>query len=437
MKDALDRSPERDASAAGQGGDVAEPMRVTGPLWHEDPSPSQPPTPRDTPPYGYVPEPPHGYVPEPPHGYVPETETAVPSRRQPGSRGEYGGYGIAVRRGPRHRVSRPKRRRALRRTALTLLVTLLAIPTGTFLWADIKLNRQVDLGASGARHPAGEGTNYLIVGSDSRAGLTDEEKRELHTGSAAGRRTDSMILLHTGSVGTTMVSLPRDSWVTIPGFTNPRTGKHTGPAKNKLNAAFALGGAKMLVRTVERNTGLKIDHNVEVGFAGVVNLVNAVGGVPMCLDRDIKDKKSGADLKKGCQTLDGTAALAFVRQRHQEARGDLGRSRNQQKFLSALAREAATPGTVLNPFDLYPALNAGLNTLIVDRQTGLRDLTSMFEAIHGVTGGQGKQINVPVANPGLRTSKGSAALWNEAQAGKLFSELRNDRPVTLPPKSAR
>jgi LCP family protein required for cell wall assembly len=240
-----------------------------------------------------------------------------------------------------------------------------------------------------------------------------------------------MILLHTGAGGTSMVSLPRDSWLTVPGHTSPMTGKHYGPVKNKLNAAFALGGPKMLVRTIERNTGVTIHHYVEVGFAGFVNLVNAVGGVPICLDRDLRDKKSGANFTKGCHTLDGRAALAFVRQRHQEAQGDLGRSKNQRKFLSALAHRAGKPGTVLNPFSLYGALNAGLDTLIVDRDTSLLDLATMFRAVQGVTGGHGKQINVPVANLGFHTPQGSAVLWDKAQARKLFSELNDDRPVDV------
>lgn len=333
------------------------------------------------------------------------------------------------------RSHRSRRRRPVRRVVIGVLVVLLGVPAGTLAWADTKLNTEVDLGTPGQGQQAGKGTNYLIVGSDSREGLTDQEKRDLHTGSAGGRRTDSMILLHTGAGGATMVSLPRDSWLTVPGYTSPMTGKHHGPVKNKLNAAFAVGGPKMLVRTIERNTGVPIHHYVEVGFAGFVNLVNAVGGVPICLDRDLKDKKSGANFTKGCHTLDGRAALAFVRQRHQEAQGDLGRSKNQRKFLSALAHRAGKPGTVLNPFSLYGALNAGLDTLIVDRDTGLVDLAKMFRAVQGVTGGHGKQINVPVASLGFHTRKGSAVLWDKAQAHKLFSELNDDRPVDVKDKA--
>ncbi|MFJ6749357.1 MULTISPECIES: LCP family protein [unclassified Streptomyces] len=338
-------------------------------------------------------------------------------------------HGGVPRPAPGRRPRSRKRKRPVRRIAVAVLVVLLAIPAGTLAWADSKLNSKVDLSDLGEHPGPGKGTNYLIVGSDSREGLTDKERRDLHTGTAGGRRTDSMILLHTGASGSTMLSLPRDSWLTVPGFTSPRTGKHFGPAKNKLNASFSMGGPKMLTRTIEHNTGLTIDHYVEVGFAGFVNLVDAVGGVRMCLDRNLKDKSSGADLKKGCHTLDGASALAFVRQRHQEKRGDLGRTRNQQKFLSALAHQAAAPGTVLNPFALYPALNAGLDTLIVDRDTGLKDLASMFRAMQGITNGRGRQINVPVASAAFPTSKGSSVLWDTKRAKRVFDDLKHDRPA--------
>ncbi|MEV6568077.1 LCP family protein [Streptomyces kronopolitis] len=391
---------------------AGEVVDMRQPLWREDP-----------------PRHPHPAATLPADGY--DDPPAPPPPGHDEGRTERGGEGGGGSPGGGRRSHRSRRRRPVRRIVIGVLVVLLGVPAGTFAWADGKLNSEVDLGTPGQGQRAGKGTNYLIVGSDSREGLTDQEKHDLHTGSAGGRRTDSMILLHTGAGGTSMVSLPRDSWLTVPGHTSPMTGKHYGPVKNKLNAAFALGGPKMLVRTIERNTGVTIHHYVEVGFAGFVNLVNAVGGVPICLDRDLRDKKSGADFTKGCHTLDGRAALAFVRQRHQEAEGDLGRSKNQRKFLSALAHRAAKPGTVLNPFSLYGALNAGLDTLIVDRDTSLLDLATMFRAVQGVTGGHGKQINVPVANLGFPTSKGSAVLWDEPQARKLFSELNDDRPVDV------
>ncbi|MER8154449.1 LCP family protein [Streptomyces sp. NPDC094472] len=334
------------------------------------------------------------------------------------------------RRAPKEPLSR---RRRITRLAIVTVSALLLASGGAYVWADTQLNREVDLGKSPDRPPPGKGTNYLIVGSDSREGLSEQARKNLRTGSAEGRRTDSMMVLHTGSNGTTMMSLPRDSWVTIPGFLRPDTGKTFAPSRNKLNAAYSMGGPDLLVSTIERNTGLRIDHYAEIGFSGFVDVVDAVGGVRMCVDRDIKDPKSGLDLQKGCHTLDGAKALAFVRQRKQEAKGDLGRTQNQQKFLAALADKAATPGVLANPFAAFPTVRAGLDTLIVDKDMGLRNLMSLFEAMKGVTSGNGRQLNVPVSNTNLRTSKGSAVQWNVTQARRLFDQLRNDQPVDIAP----
>ncbi|MET8008425.1 LCP family protein [Streptomyces sp. NPDC005271] len=330
------------------------------------------------------------------------------------------------RRAPKERLSR---RRRVTRAAIVLVSALLIASGGTYVWADTELNRQVDLSTVPDRPPPGKGTNYLIVGSDSRAGLSDQARKNLRTGSAEGSRTDSMMVLHTGANGTTMMSLPRDSWVTIPSFVRPQTGRLYPAEQNKLNAAYAMGGPDLLVATIERNTGLHIDHYAEIGFAGFVNIVDSVGGVRMCVARDVRDDKSGLDLKKGCHTLDGAKALAFVRQRHQEAKGDLGRTRNQQKFLAALANKAATPGVLANPFAAFPTMNAGLDTLTVDKDMGLRNLMSLFQAMKGVTSGDGKRLNVPVSDLGFATSKGSAVKWDMTAAKRLFGQLRNDQPV--------
>ncbi|MBB5811534.1 LCP family protein [Streptomyces collinus] len=323
----------------------------------------------------------------------------------------------------------PNWRRRIKVTAITLVTLLVVTSVGTYFWADSKLNRDVDLSKVIDRPEAGEGTNYLIVGSDSRKGMSAEEKKKLHTGSAEGKRTDSMMILHTGGGAPTLISLPRDSNVTIPSFKGSDSGKlypATG-RQTKLNAAYAEDGPELLVRTVEANTGLHIDHYVEIGFAGFANIVDAVGGVEMNIPQDIKDTKSGADLKKGTQTLDGEQALAFVRTRYALRGSDLDRTKNQQKFLSALANQVATPGTVLNPFKLYPTMSAGLDTLVVDKDMSLFDLASMFWAMKGVSGGEGKSMNMPIAG----NSPNGNLQWNTAKVKTLVNELKNDDPVTV------
>ncbi|MET9440937.1 LCP family protein [Streptomyces sp. NPDC006610] len=322
----------------------------------------------------------------------------------------------------------PNWRRRIKVTAITMATVLIVTLVGTYFWADSKLNREVDLATVIDRPEKGEGTNYLIVGSDSRAGMTDEEKKKLHTGSAEGKRTDSMMILHTGDNGPTLISLPRDSNVTIPEFKGSESGKvRAAMGANKLNAAYSIDGPTLLVRTVEFNTGLHIDHYVEIGFAGFANIVDAVGGVEMDIPQDIKDSKSGADFKKGKQTLNGEEALAFVRTRYALAGSDLDRTKNQQKFLSALANQVATPSTVLNPFKLYPTMGAGLDSLVVDKDMGLWDLASMFWAMKGVSGGDGKSMNMPIAG---NAPNGNLA-WDMTKVKTLVNQLKNDEKVTV------
>lgn len=323
----------------------------------------------------------------------------------------------------------PNWRRRIKWTAITVVTVLVVTTIGTYFWADSKLNREVDLSKVIDRPDAGEGTNYLIVGSDSRAGMSAEEKKKLHTGSAEGKRTDSMMILHTGSNGDTLISLPRDSDVEIPTFTGSESGKtYQGTGRHvKLNAAYAEDGPELLVRTVEFNTGLRIDHYVEIGFAGFANIVDAVGGVEITIPKGgMKDTKSGADFEAGKQTLNGEQALAFVRTRYALAGSDLDRTKNQQKFLAALANQVATPGTVLNPFKLYPTMGAGLDSLIVDKDMGLFDLADMFWAMKSVNGGDGKSMNMPISG-----SSGGNLVWDKAKVKTLVEQLKNDETVTV------
>ncbi|WP_031481251.1 LCP family protein [Streptomyces bicolor] len=342
-----------------------------------------------------------------------------------GGSGGSGGSGV---REPR---PAPNWRRRIKLTSITLATVLLVTTVATYFWADSKLNREVDLSKVIERPEAGEGTNYLIVGSDSREGMTDEQKKELHTGSADGKRTDSMMILHVGSNGDTLISLPRDSNVTIPSFKGSDSGKfYEGTGRQvKLNAAYAEDGPELLVRTVEANTGLHIDHYVEIGFAGFANIVDSVGGVEIDIPKGgIKDSKSGADLKEGKQTLNGQEALAFVRTRYALPGSDLDRTKNQQKFLSALANQVATPSTVLNPFKLYPTMGAGLDSLIVDKDMSLYDLASMFWAMKSVSGGEGKSMNMPLSTSNAANGN---LQWDKAKVKQLVEQLKNDETVTV------
>ena len=303
--------------------------------------------------------------------------------------------------------------RWLRRTLLVLLL-IVALFIGLVFFFYARVGKVDALQDYAGRPAATPGQDWLLIGSDSRAGLSRKQVRQLHVGHAAGQRTDTIILLHKPSSGrSTLVSLPRDSYVPIPGH-----------GRNKLNAAYAFGGAPLLVRTVETVTGIRIDHYAEIGFGGFVGMTDAVGGVKLCPARNIHDSKAGLNVKKGCQTMNGRTALAYVRARYFDPKGDLGRVQRQQAFLSAVFAKASSPTTLLNPFRLVSLANAGTTALTVDQRDGPIDLLRFALAMRAVAGGKGIQTTVPVANPNYTTSVGSTVRWDRAKAIALFRSLR-------------
>jgi LCP family protein required for cell wall assembly len=268
------------------------------------------------------------------------------------------------------------------------------------------------------------GRTYLVVGSDSRADLTAAERRALHTGQAAGRRTDTIMLLHVPDGGgpTVLVSIPRDSYVSIPGH-----------AKNKINAAYAFGGPQLLVRTVEQATGLRIDSYVETGLGGYAQLVDAIGGVDVCVKRAIKDAKAHIDVKAGCQTFDGPTALGYARARYSDPRGDLGRVDRQRQVLAAIAGKTLSPSVVLVPWRAFPAASNGGGALTVDSGMSPLGLLAFVQAMRAVAGGGGLSLTVPVGNAALQTPAGEAVQWNTSQAKALFDALRSDDTDAVKP----
>ncbi len=313
----------------------------------------------------------------------------------------------------------PRRgRRRWGRTLLIVLLVLVLILIGGYFYLDSRLHR-IDVFTDYAGRPGDTpGTNWLIVGSDSREGLSAEQRKEFATGKAAGRRTDTMMLLHTGSNGPTLVSLPRDSYVSIPGH-----------GHNKLNAAFAFGGPKLLVHTIEQATRIHIDHYAEIGFGGFVGMVDAVGGVNMCIDQRMKDPSAGINLKPGCQELKGGQALGFVRSRHLFANQDLGRVQNQRKFLAALVHKATSPGVLLNPFRIVPFMLRSTSDFSVDQDDHLYNLAGFAWAMRGLTKGDGLTTTVPIGGDGSSPAVGAYITWDTQRSEALFSDLRQDRPV--------
>jgi LCP family protein required for cell wall assembly len=301
-----------------------------------------------------------------------------------------------------------------RRIALiigTTVAVLIAGTVGSYFWLDGKLNKSVALPATTL---TSSGTNWLITGSDSRAGLSRTQADQLHVGFDSGTlNSDSIMLLHTGSGRPVLISIPRDSYVNIPGH-----------GFNKMNAALAFGGASLLIKTVENATGLKIDHYMGIGFGGLVSVVNQIGGVPICLKSAMSDSYSGVHLSAGCHNLNGTQALAFVRDRHSFAIGDLQRIQNQRAFLSALLNKATSPGVYLNPFTALPFGSTAASSMSVDTGTSLLDLVHVASALRGPQTG-----TVPIANPNYQTNAGDSVLWDKTQATELFNALKNDSTI--------
>ncbi|MGA4540247.1 LCP family protein [Uniformispora flossi] len=399
------------------------------PYGTQSPPPGFPP---DAQPTAVLPPDPGAYPPQPVFD-APGSPVQTPPRPYPGPDGPDGPGGPpgpdgpGGPGGPRTPGRKPNWKKRILVGTVVFLVLVLAFLTGTYFWLDSKIRHQDVLQDYQGRPAATAGTTWLIVGSDSREGMSDADKKKLRTGSADGKRTDSMMLLHKGAGGTSLISLPRDSWVQIPAYDEGKT--HVKAQKNKLNAAFSLGGAPLLVRTVEMATGMRLDHYAEVGFDGFVGIVDSLGGVDMCLDKPIKDEKSGADLPAGCQSLDGGQALSFVRARYFDPSSDLGRMKRQQQFLSALAKKAKSPSVLLNPFKGFPMADASLSAVIVDDDTGLFDLYDLFKDMGTLTGGEGGTVTVPIKNPNYQTSAGSSVLWDDTKAKALFDALRNGDPI--------
>lgn len=274
---------------------------------------------------------------------------------------------------------------------------------------------------AGERPAESAGKNYLIVGSDRRDDLTPKERAELGTGSAEGQRTDTIMLLHVpdNELPPTLVSLPRDSYVEIP-----------GEGESKINASFSWGGPELLTATVENATGLRVDEYVEIGFSGFVGLTNAVGGVEICLEDALQDDKAHIDLPKGCQTLKGKDALGFVRARYALADGDLGRVENQQKYMAALIDKAASPATALNPIRYSSLGFSAADSLVVGEGTGIFDMLRFALAMRSVSGGNGNSLTVPIGG-----NVGSSLAWDSDDASALFDALRTDQAV--PPSIVR
>ncbi|WP_337060078.1 LCP family protein [Kineococcus sp. G2] len=318
-----------------------------------------------------------------------------------------------------HRSVARRRRRVL----LVLLVVALVVYPLTLAWRGLSAVQHTAAAPTGERPADTPGTTYLVVGSDSRDGMSAEELAQYSAGGddILGRRTDTIMLLHVPESGpAALISVPRDSYVPIPGH-----------GSGKINAAFALGGAPLLTQTVEEVSGLRVDHYVETGFAGFAHIVDAVGGVEMCPPAAVQDVRAGLDIAAGCQEMDGATALGYARYRYSDPAGDLGRAARQRELLAAIVDEATSPTTLLNPLRAFSLASAAGGALTVDEDASLGALLTFANGMRSATGSDGISMTVPVANANLRTSSGLAVKWDTERALEMFADLEADDTEAL------
>lgn len=286
--------------------------------------------------------------------------------------------------------------------AIILVLTLVLT-----LWTDGRLTRVDATPPTKVNNTAG--TNWLLVGSDSRQGLSDKDIERLGTGGDVGvGRTDTIMILHIPKKGKAqLVSVPRDSYVSIPGF-----------GEDKINAAFTYGGPELLTQTLEQETGLRIDHYAEVGMGGLASVVDAVGGVNMCLDEPIDDPLAGISLQAGCQDMKGPEALGYVRTRA-TAQGDLDRVQRQREFFAALLDKVTKPSTLLNPIKFVSLVNNTASSFIVGEGDHVWHLARVALAMRS-----GVETKTVPLGGFADTAVGSVILWDEEQTAALWESMK-------------
>ncbi|MFI1167187.1 LCP family protein [Streptomyces sp. NPDC020801] len=332
----------------------------------------------------------------------------------------------------------PRRRpRWAMRAATTLSVVVLAsagIGHAVVSSLDADIERVDPFKDMKNRPRAGHGTNVLLVGTDGRDRITEQEKRRYRLGGQPCHCTDTMMIVHLSQdrERATVVSLPRDSYAELPAQAGRTTGKPRGPHPIKLNAAYAEGGPNLTVRTVEGMTHLKIDHYLEVDFTTFMRTVDVLGGVQICTSEPLKDSYTGLDLPAGTHTLSGGQALQYVRSRHVDGASDLGRMKRQQRFLAALIERATSSRVLLNPMRFRDVTRTVLGSVRADRGFHTDELLDLGRAMRNFSPSASEFTTVPIAQTSFAVKGlGSTVKWDQAKADQLFRALRDDHPLAV------
>ncbi|MFG2356520.1 LCP family protein [Streptomyces sp. NPDC048521] len=284
------------------------------------------------------------------------------------------------------------------------------------------------------RPRAGHGMNVLLVGTDGRDKISEQERRAYRLGGQPCHCTDTMMIVHISDdrERATVVSLPRDSYADVPAHVDQNTGRRHGPHPIKLNAAYAEGGPQLTIRTVENMTHVKIDHYLEVDFTTFMRTVDVLGGVQVCTPTPLKDAYTGLDLAPGTHTLRGGQALQYVRARHLDGASDLGRMKRQQRFLAALIEKTTSSGVLLNPIRFRDVTRAVLGSVRADKGFGTDELLDLGRAMRNFSPSSSEFTTVPIGQMNFQVKGvGSTLKWDPAKTGRLFSSLRDDKPLAV------
>ncbi|MFI1094750.1 LCP family protein [Streptomyces sp. NPDC020917] len=371
-------------------------------------------------------------------------------------------------RGPQRAAPRPARNRrrpvrwGLRIAGGLAVLVITASGLGHALVDGISgsIGRVDAFGGMQGRPSGSKGTNFLLVGTDGRDGIDPREKKQFHLGGAPCHCTDTIMLVHLSQdrQRATVVSIPRDTYLRLPDATTlrvsagSRAGRSasaapggspeppgatptavTGTHPAKINQAYALGGPKLTVRTVEQLTGVHIDHYLEVDFTSFMKTVDVIGGVQVCTAVPLKDSFSGLNLPVGTTRLDGGQALQYVRSRHVDGTSDLGRMQRQQRFLAQVIHKMTSGNVLSNPLELSRVASTVLGSVRADQGLSSTDLISLAQGMKDFSPSSSEYVSVPLSVmnynvPGI----GSTVKWDAAKAGKLWAAVRADQPLTAP-----
>jgi LCP family protein required for cell wall assembly len=331
-------------------------------------------------------------------------------------------------------VSQPVRRRGWRITGW-ISIALSVIMVGTSLTAYAayrKLQGNItheDMNAQlGPNRPKklNSALNILLLGSDSRAGANAKYGRSLRNEAA---RADTTILLHLSPGGKQAIgiSFPRDLMVPIPSCKRKDGTRAPAQGVAMINSAFTIAGATCTVATIEAMTNIKIDHFATVDFSGFKGVVDAIGGVQICLTKDVADPQSKLFLKRGMHVVKGEQALAYVRTRHGLGDGsDLSRIKRQQQFMGSVANKALSGGVLANPLKLARLLNAGTKTLTTDKGFDVGVMTQIAGGMQGLTAGKLRFVTVPWGAYALDPNR---VALRQPDASRFFNAIRGDKGI--------